>query len=327
MYIAESKKLALLRIYQILRENSDCDHPMTQEEIAEKLSGIYGIEIERKAIGRNISLLKEAGFEIESNKHGSYLAVRTFDDSELRMLIDGVLSSKHITAKHSADLIERLCGLSNKYFRSHVKYVHSVNDWSKTDNQALFLNIELISEAIEKHVQIQYEYNKYGVDKKLHKSSFARVSPYQLILHNQRYYLMAYNEYWAHMVFHRLDRMTKMAITEKKVFPLKSVKGFENGMDFKKISSAMPYMFTENFDEIEFLADAGIVDQIYDWFGNGADMTDTGDGKVRVKVYASTAAVEYWAMQYLNFVEVTSPASLREKLRENVSNAAEKYNK
>lgn len=326
MYMAESKKLALIRILQILRENSDYDHPMTQEDIAEKLLSDYGIDIERKAIGRNISLLKEAGYEIESCKSGSYLNVREFDDAELRMLIDGVLSSKYITAKHSKDLIDRLSGLSNKYFRSHLKHVYSVNDWSKTDNQALFLNIELIDEAISSGCQIQYDYNKYGIDKNMHKSSFQRVSPYQIILHNQRYYLMGYSQYWGKMRFHRLDHITNMEISERKAIPIKSIEGYEEGIDFKKISTAMPYMFTENFDYVEFIAEEGIVDQIYDWFGNGAKMVKMDDGRVKVGVYASTAAVEYWAMQYLNFVEVTAPESLREKIKENIKNASEKYN-
>ena len=53
----EPKKLALLRIWQILKENSDCDHPLTQEEIGAYLERDYGIEIERKAISRNLSAL------------------------------------------------------------------------------------------------------------------------------------------------------------------------------------------------------------------------------------------------------------------------------
>ncbi len=82
------------------------------------------------------------------------------------MIIDGILSSKHITAKHSKDLIERICGLSNKYFKSHIKNIYSVNDWSKNDNQAIFYNIELIDIAIENGVQLKYQYNKFGADKK-----------------------------------------------------------------------------------------------------------------------------------------------------------------
>lgn len=53
--------------------------------------------MERKAIGRNLSLLKEAGADIASVREGSYLVCREFEDSELRMMIDGILSSRYIT--------------------------------------------------------------------------------------------------------------------------------------------------------------------------------------------------------------------------------------
>lgn len=119
----EPKKLALLRILQILEQYTGPDHPLTQDDIAARLAGDYGIELERKAIGRNLSLLKEAGYDIESDRRGSYLASREFDDSELRMLIDGVLASKCITARHSKELIEKLCALSDRHFRAHVKNI------------------------------------------------------------------------------------------------------------------------------------------------------------------------------------------------------------
>ena len=322
----EPKKLALIRIWQILKEHSDYDHPLTQEDIADKLEKEYGIVIERKAISRNISLLKEAGIEIESRRAGSYLECRDFEDSELHMLIDGVLSSKHITAKHSKDLIDRICGLSNKYFRSSVKHIHSVNDWSKTDNQALFYNIELIDTAIEKGKQIHYDYNKYGIDKKLHKSSQQYVSPYLMILHNQRYYLMAYSEYWGNMVFHRLDRITNMTITEEKATPISRVPGYEKGINFKDLSSTMPYMYTDKPEQIEFLADVEIIDQIIDWFGNEVKLIKTADEtKVLARIKASPNAMEHWAMQYINFVEITAPESLRERIKEALKKGSKKY--
>lgn len=322
----EPKKLALIRIWQILKENSDYDHPMTQEDIATKLENEFGIVIERKAISRNISLLKESGVEIESRRAGSYLDRRDFEDSELHMLIDGVLSSKHITARHSKDLIDRICSLSNKYFRSSVKHIHSVNDWSKTDNQALFYNIELIDAAIEEGKQIHYDYNKYGIDKKLHKTSQQYVSPYLMILHNQRYYLMAYSEYWHNMVFHRLDRITNMTIIDRKATPIKNVPGYENGINYKELSSTMPYMYSDQPEYIDFIADEGIIDQIVDWFGNDVRIMKSNDeGKVRVSVKASPTAMEFWAMQYINHVEILSPEPLRIRMREVLNNGLKKY--
>ena len=324
----EPKKLALLRIWQILQKHSDYDHPLTQEDIIKYLEKDYGIEIERKAVGKNIADLRDAGIDIGSRRAGSYIDSREFEDSELKLLIDGVLQSKHITAKHSKDLIEKLCGLSNKYFRSHVKNVYSVNDWSKTENQALFYNIEVVDEAIATGKQIQYDYNKYGVDAKLHKSSFQRVSPYQLILHNQRYYLMGYSDYWGNMTFHRMDRISNMRIYEKPATPITSVKGYENGLDFKQIASTMPYMYTDTPERIEFIADEWIVDQIVDWFGKDIRMSvlPDNDKKVKVELVASPNAMEHWALQYLNYVEVIKPESLRERIKTALEKARGVYN-
>ena len=323
----EPKKLALIRIWQILKDYSDYDHPLTQDDIAKHLENEYSIVIERKAISRNISLLKEAGIEIESKRAGSYLEGRDFEDSELKLLIDGVLCSKHITAKHSKDLIDRLCGLSNKYFRSHIKNIYSVNDWGKTENQALFYNIEIVDVAIEQKLRIGYDYNKFGIDKKLHKSSYQVVTPFQLILHNQRYYLMAYCEFWGNMVFHRLDRITNMKLTEKKATDLQAIPGYKNGIDYKKLSSAMPYMFSDEPERIDFIADVGIVDQIIDWFGNDIRITKNSDDekKINVSVVASPNAMEHWAMQYINFVEVTAPESIRERICKSLQNGMKKY--
>ena len=322
----EPKKLALLRILQILEQYTDYDHPLKQEDIADYLDKNYGIVIERKAIGRNLSMLKEAGYDIASDRRGSYLDSREFDDSELRMLIDGVLASRYITPKHSKELIERLCKLSNKYFRSHVKNIWSVNEWSKTDNCALFYNIEIIDIAIEKGRQICFSYNKYGADKKLHKTSDQRATPYQMILHNQRYYLICCNEKWKNLGHYRLDRITDIRLTEEPATPLRSLAGHENGIEYKEYATSLPYMFTDKPESIEFLANSSIVDQIVDWFGENARIQPCGE-KLKVIVKASPNAMEYWAMQYLNFVEILSPASLRERIAKNLEAARGKYEK
>lgn len=323
----EPKKLALLRIWQILLKHSDYDHPLTQEDIIRYLYSEYGIEMERKAVGKNIADLRDAGIDIGSRRAGSYIDSREFEDSELKLLIDGVLQSKHITARHSKDLIEKLCGLSNKYFRSHVKHVYSVNEWSKTDNQSLFYNIDVIDEAIENGKQVQYDYNKYGIDVKLHKSSFQRVSPYQLILHNQRYYLMGYSEYWNNMVFHRLDRISNMRIFDAPAVPIIDIKGYERGIDFKQIASTMPYMYTDTPQYVQLIADESIVDQIVDWFGTEIRMSllPEDHSKVRVEFYASPLAMEHWALQYIKHVEVAKPEQLRNRIREALENGLQKY--
>lgn len=328
----EPKKLAIIRILQILHKHSDADHPLTQDEIATYLLNDYGIELERKAIGKNIAILRDyfcsdndVECDIVSDKHGSYMLSRPFEDSELRMLIDGVLASRHITANHSKKLIEKLCNLSNTYFRSHVKNIYSVNDWSKTDNAALFLNIDIIDGAIEGGKKVAFVYNKYGEDKKLHKSSDNIASPYQLILHNQRYYLMACNERWGNMTYYRLDRITDMRLLDEPATPLRSVEGYESGINYKEIATSLPYMFTDKPEHVEFLCDGWVMDHVVDWFGDNACISRQGE-RYKVSVRVSPMAMEYWAMQYLNAVEITFPQLLRQKIAANLHAAIEKYN-
>lgn len=320
----EPKKLALLRILEIYQKYSNSEHVLTYDDIARRLLQEYGIEIERKAIGRNVSMLREAGYDIVLSRYGSYLAERAFDDAELRLLIDGILSSKHISETHSRQLIEKLSALSNVYFRSHIKNIYSVGDWSKTENNTLFYNISIVYEAIENLKQIRFDYNKYWTDKKLHRSAIHTVSPYQLLLHNQRYYLMAYNEKWKHIAFYRMDRITNIGIINGPITPLRTIPGYENGVDYRKISGGLPYMFSDNAEVITFYAKPEIIDQIIDWFGYDVEFKEE-DEWILVTVYASPNAMEYWALQYLNYIEIITPAHLRKRIQNDLKIALDKY--
>ena len=92
----EPKKLTILRILQVLGEYSDADHKLRQQDIIEKLSSLYGIECERKAVARNIDFLQRAGFDIVADKRGCYLASRRFEHGELRLLTDSLLANRNV---------------------------------------------------------------------------------------------------------------------------------------------------------------------------------------------------------------------------------------
>ncbi len=320
----EPKKTSLIRILQILQKHTNADHPLTHAQIVERLEADYGIIIERKVVGRTVSLLNEIGYEIIATPKGCYWVEQPFEESELRLLIDSVLASKHISPQHSTELIEKLCGLSNKYFRRNVKNIYSVNDWDKTENVSLFYNISIIDEAIAKNCKISFTYNKYGANKKLRASSNCTASPYQMILHNQRYYLMCYVEKYEQMHYYRMERITDIMLLDEPQTPLRSIKGYENGIDYKRFNSQLPYMFADNPVTVEFWAEEWVLDQVIDWFGKDITVTPRGE-RYLVRVLVSPYAMEYWAMQYLKGVEVISPISLREKIADNLQWAAEKY--
>ena len=186
-----NKKLALIYILKILQEHSDYDHPLTHEDLASYLEKDYGVVIERKAVARNLSLLKEAGYAIESVRRGSYIEERLFEDFELRCIIDGILSSRYIYPKQVKSMVERLSSLANKYFKYNIKHIRTLSDYEKTENVTVFYAIEMVEEAIEQKRQLSFEYYCFGDDKKVHLDKKWVVTPVQLIVKNQFYYLIA----------------------------------------------------------------------------------------------------------------------------------------
>lgn len=321
----EAKKTLIFRLYQVLYEYSDADRPLTQSKIIELLEKNYGIEAERKAIGRNVSYLTEMGIDIVGTPKGCYLAERHFEHSELRVLIDSILCSRHINPSHSGALIEKLIKFGGRNFKAHVKHVFSVNDWSKSENQEFFYNIDLIDEAIEKEVQITFDYNKYGIDKKLHKSKSHKVSPYQMILRNQHYFLMAYEEYWGNMAFYRVDKISNISVKKTPRTPLREIKGYERGINYKELALSRPYMYSDKPETITLTCPEWFFDEVVDWFGTDVAVKKADGNMIQVTLTASPRAMSYWAMQYCNYAEVVSPPHLRDDIKDKLASAAEKY--
>ncbi len=321
----EAKKTLIFRIYQVLEEYSTPSHPLTQQDIIEILLRDYGVECERKAVSRNISYLKEMGFDIESCKQGSFLATRQLEDSELRLLIDSVLGSRHINPTHSGQLIDKLIKIGGKYFKSHVKHVHSVNDWEKSTNKDFFLNIEIVDEALELGRKIKFNYNRIGLDKRLHVTDVHVASPYQMVLHNQRYYVMLKDDKRENMSFYRLDKITNMEIVDEVCTPLRSVKGYEKGISYRAISTAMPYMYNDEHKLVTVKCPNFMTDAICDWFGYDVVFKKVDDEHFSVTVKSSEQAMLFWALQYNTNVEVLAPESLRQKVVDTLKNTLAQY--
>ena len=85
-------------------------------------------------------------------------------------------------------------------------------------------------------------------------------------------------------------------------------------------------MFADEIQAVSFRAEPWAIDQIVDWFGKEIVIKPDGE-KFLVTVKTSLLAMEFWAMQYLNGVEVLTPTSLRDKIRKNLCWATVKYGK
>ena len=102
----------------------------------------------------------------------------------------------------------------------------------------------------------------------------------------------------------------------------------ENGINYKNLTTAMPYMFSDTPETIEILAKDFIIDQVIDWFGKDIKIIKTEKEEIyKIILKSSPTAMLFWAMQYTDECEVIKPITLREKIKETIKKAKEKYEK
>ncbi|MEG2676430.1 MAG: WYL domain-containing protein, partial [Clostridia bacterium] len=187
-------------------------------------------------------------------------------------------------------------------------------------------NIDIVDEAIETSKQILFDYNKIGIDKKMHKTKSHKVSPYQMILHNQHYFLMCYEEYWQNVAFYRLDKITNIQLTDTPLTPIRSLNGYENGINYNELATARPYMFADKPERIVLACPEWFFDELVDWFGADVQIEKSNNDMITVTLTASPKAMEYWALQYGANTEIIEPQHLRDSIKEKITALAEKYN-
>lgn len=337
MYTLQPKKMLIINILDILKRYTDKDHRLSQKKIAEILENEYNMKADRKAIKRNLMNLIDFGYSIEYNEstrlnkggeeetlYTDWYIERDFSDAELRLLIDSLLFSKHIPYNQCKELIEKLEKLSNEYFKSKVKHIRNLPE-NFLENKQLFYNIEILDEAIEKNKQVQFVYNSYGIDKKMHPRLNSEgnpreytVNPYQIVATNGRYYLICNYDQYDDLANCRVDRITNIKLLNSPAKPMKKVKGLENGLDLPKHMAEHLYMFTGESINVKFRTHRCIVGDIIDWFGSEVVFSNESGEYVDVRVKVNASAMYKWAIQYGEFVEILEPLDLRENVKKAV---------
>ena len=228
----KSKKLAPVYIMDILQNRTDEEHVLLHNEIEDILLHEYGIDLERKAVSSNINMLVEEGL-IESlgKKRGCYFDDHVFDDAELNLIIYSVLGNSAIPSHQMRDLISRIEDLGGPSFRSSGYSIMTNDKNSAKDitrkNAEIFYNIDTISDAIRWKHKIEFDYYRYDVDKIMKKSSTHTVSPYYVVMHNQKLYLIAYSDKYEQISHFRIDRIKNVSEKKEPIKKLKEGYGFQ----------------------------------------------------------------------------------------------------
>lgn len=349
-YTAQPKKFMALCIIDILKKYSDADHRLNQKDIEDKLRTDYLMEVDRKSVKRNLVDLIDFGMNIEYDEivrtvknprtgekeenviYTNFYLESDFSDSELRLLIDSLLFSKHIPAAQCEKIIFKLEGLSSIYFRTRVQHISKVPE-DRTDNKQVFYNIEILDEAIRLGRKVSFKYLQYDTGKKQQKklddSGNERVyiiSPYQMAAKDGKYYLICNYDKYDDISNYRIDRIADIQILDEKVKPFKSLTGADGKpLNLAAYMKEHVYMYSSASIRAKITLERRFVDDVIDLFGKDVRFIELPDGRVQATVRANRESVILFAKSFIPWVTVNEPEDVRTEIKKTIEEGLKIY--
>lgn len=238
-----------------------------------------------------------------------------------------------------------------------LKNICTVYEPDLMDRELLKNNLLLIAEAINKNIQITMKLCSYNSRNELEPSTADKqyLSPYYLVAYSGRYYLLC-----AYETPGKRDARHQMYILRVDLMTNVELPGYERNHNKKKGIPVTPKLKVENLppvwnDEfqishlnmtygqpirIKLRISTVSTDEktgkqkklpytfLHDWFGNtyrrlGPDPENENYDLIQVRCPAF--AMENWAMQYSDRVEVLEPAEVRNRIKRKVKALNKKY--
>lgn len=271
-------KLKLLYLMKILLEKTDEAHSLSVPQMIEEL-GRYGISAERKSIYDDLEALKVYGLDIETMRTrttGYYVANRTFELPELKLLVDSVQASKFITHKKSMELIQKIESFASIYEAQLLRRQVYVANRVKSMNESIYYNVDAIHSAIGENKQIVFRYFEYTVTK---QRKFKRdgqcyqISPLALCWADGNYYMVGFDSEAGIVKHYRVDKMLGISHADAVREGLEEFSKLDMAVYSRKIFS----MFGGREERVTMQFDKQLVGVVIDRFGRDVMILKSDD--------------------------------------------------
>ena len=233
----------------------------------------------------------------DKNKKGFYIRQRKYDLNDIRLLAECVYSAKFIAEGQAKRLVDVVCEFVSEPQAQRIRHNAFLTDRVKTDNRGVLNNIAAINEAMSANIdgqphtpeKITFKYLTYSIGDmrqqiERRKGASYTVSPFQLLINDGNYYLLAFDEQRQDMRTYRVDRMKDIRFTGE---PRDGAEAFE-AIDLKTYTKRVFSMYggEQKLVEIRFINP--LLDAVVDRFGT----KDVQYAKVDDKHFGVTAKVE-----------------------------------
>lgn len=319
-----AQKATALCIYEILKKYSDENHFLSTETIRQKLKIIYDVDMERRAVYRNIEALRSMGIEIEGyrdNREGYYLIDREFELSEIRLLSDAVASSDMIKDEVGKQIIKKLIDTQSIFQGRMLQKTVFVKSEKKIVSKQLFYNIDILNVAINQGCKVTAKIMKYGLDQVLQEREDSPVvfSPYVTLWAEGNYYILAKREGSDDLEHFRVDLVKDITLLERGVDMIFG--GFNPSQYAKQCISQNG----ETKEKYDLECEVELWQELAEVFGKEATVIRSDKGRVTVRIFAVPTEIRSWVLEHINECDVIGPKRFRDEIQRIVMEAYKKY--
>ena len=285
------QKFKIINEYQILMAESDEHHQINAIEMVRRLEA-RGIPAERKTVYKDMDTLMEAGVDIVKGDSGYYVASRTFELPELKLLVDAVGASKFISQKKTKELVGKITSLAGIDEAEQLTRQVVVPDKPKTGNEKIFYTIDVIYQCLDNDRMMSFKYQEWTLNKEMqprHGGKTYTVSPAFLLRNDENYYLVAFDEDSKEIRHYRVDKMTA-AVENAEERNAKDIIKALNPQDYAKQHISM-FSGEERTITIRFASH--LIGVVIDKFGTDIDVRTDGDTHVKARISVAVSPQLY----------------------------------
>ena len=319
-----TQKATILCIYEILKTYTDENHILPAEKICEKLKKIYDVDMERRAVYRNIDAIRSMGIEIEGyldNREGYYLIDRGFELSEVRLLCDAVAASDMIKEDTGKAIIKKLIDTQSIFQGRMLQKTVFVKPEKKILNKQLFYNIDALNVAINQGCKVSVKIMEYGLNQELQEKYDTSIvfSPYVTLWAEGNYYILAKKENEEQLEHFRVDLLKDIVILER------GVDMIFGGFNPSQYARQYIYQHGEHKEKFEIECNVELWQEIAETFGEDANVFQKDNFKITVRITTVLSTIRTWVLKHINECEVIGPKRFRDEIQRTVMEAYKKY--
>lgn len=314
MPVLKGQRLKLLKIWEILSQETDNLHTMGTSTILDRLSE-YGIVCDRRTLYSDIKALRAGGYKIECVRRGSneyYVAQSKFSMAEIQILMDAVQAASFITEKKTKQLIDKIAGLAGERRAEVIKHNVVAFNTTKSNNENIFNMVSIIGNCIEKNRKVKFLYFDYDICGKRNYRRDSKeyiVNPIATIFSNEKYYLLCYDDKHGNLAHYRIDRMDNVMDLKEEI----TVSTVSDIAAIQKHKRQLFGMYNGEETKVTFEADNSLTDAVFDKFGFKTKLYAVRDKKFRFSATVDLSPVFWgWCCSFGNLLKITAPKKVQE---------------